>query len=468
VLDPHDDRGSIENCAVKSNLLIEPSQGVFIALDLITNETPVHERNVRATPAVMQSEFVDHEHVRSGMIPVQNFPVEILSYQSVIHDSRFGQSRTSGRFIQHLMDLVQTNKRAFLNPQQAARLATRFQLRMPIGSTLDCVLARPLEFGTELKPCMKPQPRQIKTLERGLIKPPAYPWTARQLFGTLRAKLSEEERTNSMSFDRLAELVGISKSTTHHWFEVSPQTQVVAFLCWLERLSPSQRHAYIDAHCRLFPSLGHPCLAHAPAQVGRLGDLLRQERGLTLLTGGTESTRAFLVASLGHAYRRAGGKRQPAAGIDLHPPAGLVPVESLIYLDGTADLHLIRRLALKVWPRILTSSAGLLIFHGLWSSVPELRADIARCTQYKHVPLAEGGKPDLTDFENRVSTPVHVLTLSAASRFPGAIRVACRRLKNMPKGLKTRGLGTKAVQDIGHFWHGPAKGNTLDATDGPN
>jgi hypothetical protein len=243
---------------------------------------------------------------------------------------------------------------------------------------------------------------------------------------------------------------------------------VVAFLRCLERLSPAQRHSYVDAHCRVFPSLGHPFLAQAPTHTSKLGKLLHQERGITLLTGGTESTRAFLVTALGHSYRRAGGRLQAAAGIDLHPSAGLVPVESLIYLDGTADLHLIRRLALKVWPRILTSSAGLLIFHGLWSSVPELRADIARCTRYKHVLLAEGGKPDLTDFENRVSTPVYVLTLSAASRFPGAIRVACRRLKNMPKGLKTRGLGTKAVQDIGHFSHGPAKGNTLDATDGPN
>jgi hypothetical protein len=84
------------------------------------------------------------------------------------------------------------------------------------------------------------------------------------------------------------------------------------------------------------------------------------------------------------------------------------------------------------------------------------------------VILAEGGTTELADFENRVSTPVQVLTLSAASRVPGAIRVACRRMKNMPKGRKARGLGTKAVQDIGHFSPGPAKGNTLDATDAPN
>ena len=271
-----------------------------------------------------------------------------------------------------------------------------------------------------------------------------------------------------MSFDRLAEIAGTSKSTTHHRFALSDQPQVVNFLCWLERLSPARRHAYVDAHCRIFPSLEHPLLAHAAAQTSRLRELLDQQRGLTLVTGGTAYSRAFVVTALGHSYRRLGGRRRAAAGIDLRLCSSLVPVESLIYLDGKADSHLVRQLALKVWPRILTSSAGLLIFHGLWSAVPELRADIARSTWHKHVILAEGATPDLTDFERRVSTPVHVLTLSVASRVPGAIRVACRRLKNMPKGQKTRGLGTKAVQDIGHFSPGPAKGNTLDTTDAPN
>ena len=305
-------------------------------------------------------------------------------------------------------------------------------------------------------------------MESARFKPPAYPWTGRQLLAALRTKLAEAEHANSMSFDRLAEIAGKSKSTTYHWLELSRQPQVIAFLCWLERLSPAQRHAYIDAHCRVFPSLEHPFLAHAPTQTGKLRQLLRQERGLTLLTGGTESNRGFLVTALGHSYRRTEGSRRAAAGIDLLPSASLVPVESLIYLNGTADSALIRQIALKVWPRILTSSADLLIFHGLWSSVPELRADIARCARHKHVVLAEGRIAELTAFENRVSTPIHVLTLSAASRVLGAIRVACRRLKNTPKRPQTRGLGTKAVQDIGHFSPGPAKGATLDAIDAPH
>jgi hypothetical protein len=271
-----------------------------------------------------------------------------------------------------------------------------------------------------------------------------------------------------MTFDRLAEIAGTSKSTAHHRLALSGQPQVVAFLCWLERLSPARRHAYIDAHCRLFPSLEHPLLAHSTVQISKLGELLHQQRGLTLLVGGTAYSRAFLVTALGHSCRPTKGRRQGAAGIDLHLCPHLVPVESLIYVDGAVDINLIRQVALKVWPRILTASARLLIFHGLWSAVPELRADIARCTRHKHVILAEGGTPDLTDFENQVPTPVHVLTVSEGRGVPPAIRVASRRLKNMAKGLKTRVVGKKAVQDIGHFSPRPAKGNTLDATDGPN
>ena len=239
---------------------------------------------------------------------------------------------------------------------------------------------------------MKGKSPQSTTTLGASIRPPAYPWTGHGLLAALRAELAEEEHTDSMSFDRLAEIAGTSKSTAHHRLALSGQPQVIAFLCWLERLSPARRHAYIDAHCRLLPSLLHPLLAHATAQTSKLGELLHQQRGLTLLVGGTAYTRAFVVTALGHSYRRLGGRRRAAAGIDLHPSASLVPVESLIYLDGTADSHLVRQLTFKVWPRILTSSAGLLIFHGLWSSVPELRADIARCTRHKHVILAEGGR----------------------------------------------------------------------------
>jgi len=300
------------------------------------------------------------------------------------------------------------------------------------------------------------------------IRPPAYPWTGHQLLAALRAELAEEEHTDSMSFDRLAELAGTSKSTTHHRFALSDQPQVVNFLCWLERLSPGRRHAYVDAHCRIFPSLEHPLLAHAAAQTSRLRELLDQERGLTLVTGGTAYSRAFVVTALGHSCRRLAGRRRAAAGIDLHLCSSLVPVESLIYVDGTADVHLIRQVALKVWPRILTSPAGLFLFHGLWSVAPELRKDIIRCARHKHVVLAERTMSDLAGLENPVPAPLHVLTVSDGKGVSAAIGVTCRCFKNVPQGRKTGVVEKKTVQDIGQFSPGRPEGNRLSATDAPH
>ena len=315
---------------------------------------------------------------------------------------------------------------------------------------------------------MNEKTRQSTTMAGAPIRSPAYPWAGHELLAALRAELAEEEHTDTISFDRLAQIAGTSKSTAHHQFALSAQPQVVNFLCWLERLSPARRHAYVDAHCRIFPSLEHPFLAHAAAQTSRLRELLDQQRGLTLVTGGTAYSRAVVVTALGHSCRRLGGRRRAAAGIDLHLCSSLVPVESLIYVDGTADSHLIRQVALKAWPRIVTSSARLLLFHGLWSAVPELRRDIIRCARQRHVILAERTMSDLAGLENPVPPPLHVLTVSVSRGVPAAIRVTCRRLKNVPKGRKTGVVGKKTVQDIGQFSPARPEGNRLSATDAPH
>lgn len=309
---------------------------------------------------------------------------------------------------------------------------------------------------------------QSTTTAEASIRSPAYPWTGHELLAALRAELAEEEHTDAISFHRLAEIAGTSKSTAHHRLALSGQPQVVAFFCWLERLPPPRRHAYIDAHCRLLPSLEHPLLAHATAQTSKLGELLHQQRGLTLLVGGTAYTRAFLVTALAHSFRHTGGRRQAVAGIDLHFCSNLVPAESLVYVDSSSDANLIRQVALNVWPRILTSSARLLLFHGLWSALPELRRDIIRCARHRHVILAETTLSDLAGLENPVPAPLHVLTVSVSRGVPAAIRVTCQGLKTAPKGRKTGVVGKKTVQDIGQFSFGRPEGSRLSATDAPH
>jgi hypothetical protein len=280
------------------------------------------------------------------------------------------------------------------------------------------------------------QIKRTNAISSGLIKTPGYPFTARDLFEDLRSRLGLE-LGEEINFKRLGQLTGRTKSTAHHWFAVSSQPQILALMALLERLSVTQRQEFIETHCRLIPSLEHPILAHAPAKTGEMLELLRQKNGLTVICGGTESNRMFLVTALGHAYRHGGGQLRSAAGIDLHSPIKIVPVESLNYINPALNPKQVRELASSIWPKIVTGSSRLVILNGIWGAVPELREAIIRCSARNHVLLAEAGLPDIAYLKSSVASPFHVVTVFAAKRISGAIRIHCRRIKTR-KRLKTR------------------------------
>jgi len=73
--------------------------------------------------------------------------------------------------------------------------------------------------------------------------------------------------------------------------------------------------------------------------------------------------------------------------------------------------------------------APRLFFNRVWSSVPEVREDLLRCAGFKQVVIAEEGPADVGDLKTRVSTPIHVLTLSTAQSVPERILVNCRRVQ---------------------------------------
>jgi hypothetical protein len=224
-------------------------------------------------------------------------------------------------------------------------------------------------------------------------------------------------------------MLGRSKSTTYNWFDVFHHPHVLGFLCLLERLPPAERHSFIEAHCRAYPALNDPRLTHAPGKTGELLELLDQKAGLTIITGGTDFSRAFVFTALAHAASRADGKLPAAAGIDLHRSNLFVPVESLICIAEDLGPDHARRLTHKIWPRVLRSGAPRLFFNRVWSSVPEVRDDLLRCAGFKHVVIAEEGVLDVGDPKTRVSSPIHVLTLSASKSVPEEILVNCRRVQ---------------------------------------
>ena len=258
------------------------------------------------------------------------------------------------------------------------------------------------------------------------IAPPDYPFTARQLFGDLRSRLDDEHKTH-MSFERLARLIGQATSTTHHWFRIYDHPHVIGFMALLERLSPASRQTFIETHCRVLPTLADPRLTHSPEQVVRFEFLLNQARGLTVLAGGTDWSRIFLVTAFGHYCRHCNGRQKPPAGIDIHRPSRFVPVASLTYIDDSLALHRIRELTIKAWPRIMTSNARLLLFNRVWSLVPEVREDLVRCARRKNVVIAEEGVPKLAGLRSKISTPTHLLTVSGVKGVPEGIHVDCRQ-----------------------------------------
>jgi hypothetical protein len=273
---------------------------------------------------------------------------------------------------------------------------------------------------------MNKQTRKTKLPDDGFMTAPGYPFSARDIFGDLRSRLAAEHR-RPMSFKRLAKMLGRSKSTTYNWFDIFHHPHVLGFLCLLERLPPAERHSFIEAHCRAYPTLDDPRLAQAPGKAAKLLELLNQKAGLTIITGGTDFSRAFVFTALANAASRADGKLPAAAGIDLHRSNLFVPVESLVYIAEDLGPDHARRLTQKIWPRVLTSGAPRLFFNRVWSSVPEVREDLLRCAGFKHVVIAEEGPSDVGDLKTRVSTPIHVLTLSTAQSVPKGILVNCRR-----------------------------------------
>jgi hypothetical protein len=255
---------------------------------------------------------------------------------------------------------------------------------------------------------------------------PAYPYTARDFFRELRIKLSKE-RQEQMSYEYLSRIVGRPKSTVHQWFEIYSHPHIVSLMCLLEYLPPAQRHAFIDAHCRILPDLTHAWLAHSPSSVALIWDILNQKNGLTIVAGCTDYERTFVTHAMGHAYRRLHRHSPTAAGIDFHAPVDFVPVDGFFYVNGTGNQNDVSQMARNVWVRLATSKARLLFLNGLWSSAVSLRKDVLRRASKCNIIVAEAGIPDSATLEH--DTPVRLLTLTVSKRFPGRIQIRHKRIR---------------------------------------
>lgn len=265
------------------------------------------------------------------------------------------------------------------------------------------------------------QPRS--NLQSPLIQTPDLPFPARKFFKLLRQHL--EATHGPLSYDRLARMGDLPKSTAHAWFEYFDPPQLAAVMKWLERLPEDSRHQLVDAHCRSYPTLAHSALAHAPAKVSQMRDLLEKPAGLTLITGGTDATRSFILTALGHAASTV----PQVTGIDLHVPNRFVPVAGITYLGPNANPHLIASAVATAWPKLQKSKFRFFLGNQLWSQVPSIRAQLLDLTTSAHVMLAGDHLPQIKDLKRQVHTTIHVITVSATNRVIGGIRINCRQIK---------------------------------------
>lgn len=279
--------------------------------------------------------------------------------------------------------------------------------------------------------------------KNGLIKLPAYPVSGRELFGEVR-RLLEKELQGKLTVRRLSKMLGMPASTIHYWLESCAHPHLIGFMSLLERLSPFERYAFIDTHCRLRPSFTHPWMVDNPASRTHVFTVLRKKAGLTLISRGVESSQRFILSAFGNCYATIDGAHKEVWGIDLRRPTDYLPIDSLYYLDGTSSLDAVRASVNKIWPKIITSKASLILFNRLWSALPEVRADILRLAQNRHVVLADIEFPGPADLR-RIRGEVHQLTISEKYHGPRQIRLTFRRIK-FKKPSKTALLRRKSVQ----------------------
>jgi hypothetical protein len=256
-----------------------------------------------------------------------------------------------------------------------------------------------------------------------LLLPPAYPHDSRKLLRSLREELSRAS-AQPLTFARLAQIMGVSRSTAHYWFHDQDSAQLQALFCLLERLSPGSRSQYIQACCREYPRLEHPRLAQVPGTARKLRRLLRPASGLTFLCGGSDASRTFVLTAMGHALADAGAE---VRGIDLHQPVGFVPVDGVYYLRGRPGSRDLLPSLQSAWLKIASAPAACLLLNGLWSLAPSLQGDILRAARHRRLLIAEMRPPHPTVLRQEPPVPMHRADLSSAGLFD-EIRVEVRRI----------------------------------------
>lgn len=240
-----------------------------------------------------------------------------------------------------------------------------------------------------------------------------------------------------MTFARLGRMVGKATSTAGYWSEISHHPHTLGLVCLLERLSEEGQARFLRSVCRAMPTVLHPSVAHSPRTVVDLLETLQNPCGLTLIRGGTLTSRSYLIAALGHTFPQMHPRHTAATGLDICPPDKIVPVETMRYLSGSSPDKL-HEAILGAWPQIFRSSSPIILLHGIWSAAPGIREQILQCAKARHVVLADTSLPDLDQVAEKGIQPLQVFTL-AQSEPPNRIYLSRKVWKSHGRPLKKCG-----------------------------
>jgi hypothetical protein len=258
-------------------------------------------------------------------------------------------------------------------------------------------------------------------------RPPAHPLTGRAIFAKLRAALAGE-RGAKLTLERLGQILGKATSTAGYWFEISNHPPALGLVCLLERLSAENQQRFVRSVCRPLPTVLHPNVARSPRTVADLLETLKNPCGISLVRGGNEASRSYLLSALGHTFSQLYPRQQTAVGIDLCPPDKFVPVETVRYLRAALSRDQLLLAITELWPQIQRAASPLVLLNGVWSAAPELHPEIVECAKLRNVILADAVLPDLKQLAQQGIRPLQLLTLSPGDP-PSRIEVSRQEWK---------------------------------------
>lgn len=245
------------------------------------------------------------------------------------------------------------------------------------------------------------------------------------MFRRLRVALSDAFGAEP-SFHDLGRLTGQSRSTVQHWFQVYDHPHIGFLLGLLEQLPQTKRTELLSEFCRELPTVNHARLAHDPVAVAKLEALLQERHNLTVICGGTDFQRMFVLTAMGHSYKRLNGLSSVVAGMDIHEAKRLVPVPGVLYFKEPLPADQLRRLVNAAWSEITASQARLLLFDGLGAVLPAWRGKIMDLAAKRQVITADANGLDPAARSAKARTTV--ITLSQSKANPAWIQLEVVRL----------------------------------------